>query len=285
MNLSGLNFRFAKLCDANLVGTNLSGADLSGSDLQRANLSETTLEETNLTGANLGEANLTYARLIRANLSRSTIDGSLVYGISVWDTNLTNASQKGLIIANAPGSPMITVDNIEVAQFLHLLLYNDKIRNVIDSITSKVVLILGRFTAERKSVLDAIREALRSRDYLPVLFDFDKPASRDITETVTILAHMARFIIADITDAKSIPQELQAFVPDLPSVPVQPILQLGSAEYGMFEHFKRYPHVLEVFNYQDTVHAITSMETLIIAPAERRANEMRFPVSERLPRG
>jgi hypothetical protein len=49
---------------------------------------------------------------------------------------------------------------------------------VIDTITSKVVLILGRFTPERKSVLDAIRDQLRKRNYLPVLFDFEKPSNR-----------------------------------------------------------------------------------------------------------
>jgi hypothetical protein len=36
-----------------------------------------------------------------------------------------------------------------------------RIREVIETITSKVVLILGRFTSERKAVLDALRAALR----------------------------------------------------------------------------------------------------------------------------
>ena len=100
----------------------------------------------------------------------------------------------------------MTVDNLKIAQFIYLLLNNEEISDVIDTIAKKAVLILGRFTPDRKAVLDALREALRTQGYLPILFDFDKPASRDITETVSTLAHLARFVIADITYAKSIPQ-------------------------------------------------------------------------------
>ena len=70
------------------------------------------------------------------------------------------------------------------------------------------MLILGRFTDERKAVLDALRDELRKRDYLPILFDFDKPTSRNTVETITLLARTARFVIADISDAKSVLQEL-----------------------------------------------------------------------------
>jgi hypothetical protein len=84
-----------------------------------------------------------------------------------------------------------------------------------------------------------LREELRKRDYLPVLFDFDKPANRHVTETVSLLARMAHFAVADITEARSIPQELMVIAPDLPSVPIQPLLPEGAEEYGMFEHFRR----------------------------------------------
>jgi hypothetical protein len=33
-------------------------------------------------------------------------------------------------------------------------------------------------------VLDALRAALRGRGYLPMLFDFDEPRTRDLTETI-----------------------------------------------------------------------------------------------------
>lgn len=145
-----------------------------------------------------------------------------VHGISVWDVKLKGAIQSNLVITPR-GESVIQVDNLEVAQFIYLLLNNERIRHVIDTITSKVVLILGRFTPERKVVLDAIREKLRERDYLPVLFDFEKPESKDLTGTVSTLANMARFIIADLTDPSSVPHELATVVPST-VVPVQPIL-------------------------------------------------------------
>jgi hypothetical protein len=68
------------------------------------------------------------------------------------------------LIITLPGEPEVTTDDIEIAQFLYVLINNKKLRKVIDTITSKVVLILGRFSKERKPVLDAMRDALRKRD-------------------------------------------------------------------------------------------------------------------------
>jgi hypothetical protein len=212
--------------------------------------------------------------LIHTNLINADLTGCRVYGISAWDLKLEGATQRDLVITTGD-QPKITVDNLEVAQFMYLLLHNEKIRHVIDTITSKVVLILGRFTPERKAVLDALREELRKRDYLPVLFDFDKPASRDITETVSLLARMARFVIADITEARSIPQELMVIAPDLPSVPIQPLLLEGAGEYGMFEHFRRYPWVLKEHVYASSLQLIADIGERLIGPAEAKVRELR----------
>jgi len=168
----------------------------------------------------------------------------------------------------------IIVDDLKVAQFIDLLLDNEEIRGVIDTITSKVVLTLGRFTAERKRVLDAICDELRRRDYLPVLLDFDKPDSRDLTKTISTLAHMVRFVIADITDAKAIPQELQKIVPGLPSDPVRPIILDSQFEYGMFQGFGGYLSMLPPHRYQDNDHLLESLETQIIGPALTKAEEI-----------
>ena len=139
---------------------------------------------------------------MNTNLTGADLTGCSVYGVSAWGLKLEKTKQQNLVIT-PKNEPEITVDNIEVAQFIYLMLHNEKIRDVIDTITSKAVLILGRFTDERKAVLDALREELRKRNYLPILFDFEKPRSRDTDETITLLARMAKFVIADITDAKS----------------------------------------------------------------------------------
>jgi hypothetical protein len=212
--------------------------------------------------------------LIDTNLDRAVLTGCNVFGISAWDLKGEPSDQSNLRITRS-GYNNITVDNLEVAQFIYLLLHNQKIRQVIDTITSKIVLILGRFAPERKVVLDAISEELRKRDYIPVLFDFEGPASRDITETVSTLAHMARFVIADITEAKSIIAELEHIVPQLTSVPVQPLILNSDYEYGLFGHIRRYPWVLEIYRYDNQADLLNTFDEKVIGPAEAKANAIR----------
>jgi uncharacterized protein YjbI with pentapeptide repeats len=272
-NLLGANLTRAKLSRANLSFASLYGADLSEADLSGANLYGANFTGANLLRVELSNANLTRSALVNTNLTGATLTGCRIYGISAWNLNLEGATQQ-ILNVSASGEPAIMVDNLEVAQFIYLLLNNERIRQVIDTITSKVVLILGRFTADRKAVLDAIRDALRQCGYLPILCDFEKPEGRDLTETISTLAHMARFIIADITDAKSIPQELQAIVPNLPSVPVQPLLLTGEREYGMFESIRRFPWVLDTYYYDNVDAVLASIEDKIISPAEAKVREL-----------
>ena len=268
----------ATLTEATLIGADLSGAelsraDLSGADLSGADLSGAILSRANLIDADLSRADLSFATFVGTKLKGTTLTECHIYGISAWDVELTEAKQDSLVIT-PKDEPIITVDNLKVAQFIYLLLNNQEIRNAITTITTKVVLILGRFTPQREKVLDALRDTLRSRNYLPIVFDFEKPAHRNLTETISILAHMARFVIADITDAKSIPQELERIVPRLPSVPIQPLLQARAKRYGMFESFLSYDWVLEVYRYTTIGHLLASLTEQIIEPAEQKAQEL-----------
>ena len=258
---SGADLSGANLSGANLIGANLSGANLIG-EPQRGEPQR----------ANLSGANLQAAILVDTDLTGADLTGCRIYGVSAWGLKLEGAKQQNLVITPAD-EPEITVDNIEVAQFIYLMLHNQKIRDVIDTITSKAVLILGRFTDERKAVLDALREELRKRDYLPILFDFDVPATRDITETVSLLARMARFIIADLTDPSSIPKELEAIVPDL-AVPVQPLLEGASRPYAMFKDYWKYDWVLPVYRYEGLEPLLATLAEKVIAPAEGKVKAL-----------
>jgi Pentapeptide repeats (8 copies) len=243
----------ARLDNASLAGADLRRADFYGAQMAKANLSGAFLEGANLTGANLEYARLAGADLrlalaVDVNLRHADLSGCQVHGISAWNVALDSADQRDLIIT-PPEEPPVTTDSLHVAQFLYLILNNRAIRDVIETVGKKAVLILGRFGAERKLVLEGVRNELRRAGLVPILFDFDGPVNRDITETVSTLAHLARAVIADITEARSIPQELMAIIPNLPSVPVQPIVAKTAETYGMFEHFQRYPWVRETYSY------------------------------------
>ena len=97
-----------------------------------------------------------------------------------------------------------------------LPLNNEKIRDVIDTVGKKGVLLLGRFTEGRIAVLERLRDELRQRGYLPIVFNFDKPETKDFTETVRLLAGLSKFVIADLTSPKSAPYELGVIVPQSP---------------------------------------------------------------------
>jgi uncharacterized protein YjbI with pentapeptide repeats len=266
-DLGGANLNRANLREANLSGANLSGANLSQANLTRADLGRANLNRANLTGANLSVASLVEVNLVGADLT-----GCYVYGVSAWGLKLEGARQQNLVIT-PKDEPTITVDNIEVAQLIYLMLHNEKIRDVTDVLASKAVLILGRFTDERKAVLDALREELRKCAYLPILFDFNVPATRDITETISLLARMARFIIADLTDPSSIPRELEAIVPHL-ATSVQPLVEGATRPYAMFKDHWKYEWVLPVYRYEGVEALLATLAEKVIAPAEGKAKAL-----------
>jgi hypothetical protein len=147
------------------------------------------------------------------------------------------------------------------------VLHSGKLRRTIDTITSKVVLILGRFPPHRKAVLDAMRDRLRQPDlgYVPVVIDFEKPRSQTTVETVMMLARMARFVIADLSDAKSVLQELQLIVAGNPLLPVQPIIIAAQQEPAMFDFIERFPSVLRTYRYDDLAQLTADFDTLVSA--------------------
>jgi hypothetical protein len=262
------------LTEAYLWSANLSGANLFVANLSRADLSRADLSEADLTGADLTDADLTQSALVKTNLTETTLTGCSIYGISAWSLLLEGAKQQNLNVSD-DGEPAIMVDNLEVAQFIYLLLNNEKIRDVIDTIGKKGVLILGRFTEERKAVLDAIRDRLRELGFVPMMFDFEGPTQRDFSETIKTLAGLSRFIIADITNPRSSPLELQATMPDY-MVPFVPIIHEDEEPFAMFQDLQQKygDWVLDVLKYDSAANLQEALEKAVVKPASEKADQL-----------
>lgn len=286
LDVSNADFSGSKLEEACFLEAQLNGATLSGTDLREAwfvcvDLSQGDLSDSDLRGAKfyfatLDETDLSGAQFVQTEWHDSKLTNCKIYGISAWNLQLENTKQLDLIITD-PDEATITVDNLEVAQFIHLLLNNAKIRDTIDTIARKAVLILGRFTSERKAVLDAVKVALRSQNYLPIVFDFDKPSSQDLTETVSTLAHLSRFIIVDLTDPSSTPYEV-ATIASNHIRPIQALFHPTAEAKRVFATFpdltRRYHWVLPPYEYQDQEQLLASLQTKVIEPAELKAREL-----------
>jgi hypothetical protein len=277
IDLSGADLRGAFLRGAHLYGANLSGADLSHAVLVGA-----TLSAANLANANLSESNLAQCTMNeRTEVEGAIFTGSRIYGMAAWGLKGDPAEQSNLLIT-LDDEPSITVDNIEVAQFVYMLLEHRKIGDVITTIGRKAVLILGRFTKERKAVLDAIAVRLRELGYLPMIFDFKKVPGQDYTHTIKVLAGLSRFVIADITQPKSIPQEAQAIVPDF-KIPFVRIIQKGHSPWSMSEDFNLYDWVVDsVIEYPNRKLLIENLANVVGLAESKHDQLMRKKAKETL---
>jgi uncharacterized protein YjbI with pentapeptide repeats len=274
-NLTGANLASADLSFANLTGALLPNADLSGADLTWADLGAANLSWADLTGADLTRAILHGAMLVRTDLANAVLTSCRIYGTSAWDVKLSEGTKQQNLVIIPLGEPEVTIDNVEVAQFVYLLLHNAKIRDVIDTVGKKGVLLLGRFTEGRVAILERLRDELRRRGYVPIVFNFDKPETKDFTETVRLLAGLSKFVIADITNPKSAPLELQATVPEI-MVPFRPIIEEGEKPFAMLQDLwvKYRDWVFEPIYYSSVDALIASLDEKIIRPAEARFIEL-----------
>lgn len=265
--------------ECNLDRANLGSASLAAAEFTRCSFSETSFFQCDLSSVEfndcrLANCDMAHARLVKTRFLGGHLLASSIYGVSVWDVQTTNMHVAELRIT-PDDQPAVTVDDLDLAQFLYLVLENKRLRGVIEGMTGQMVLILGRFTLDRKRVLDEMRSLLRQLGYVPVIFDFDKPASRDVTETVGLLAHMSRFVLADITDPRSIPQELQRIAPSLPSVPIQPMILNGSAVYSMFSDFGGYASFLPPVVYRSDDDLLAVLRAQIIPAIDARLVEIK----------
>jgi hypothetical protein len=117
----------------------------------------------------------------------------------------------------------------------------------------------------------------------PIVFNFDKPETKDFTETVRLLAGLSKFVIAYITNPKSTPLELQATVPEI-MVPFRPIIEEGEKPFAMLQDLwiKHREWVFQPLYYSSVDALIASLDEKIIKPAEARLVELLARKAERM---
>ncbi len=144
---------------------------------------------------------------------------------------------------------------------------------IMSELTKRRVLILGRFTGRRLKILEAIKAHLAAhpQGYQPELFTSRKPDARDLVESIVGFASLSRFIIADLSEARSIQSELQAIVPQFPSVPVAPVINQTGRAYATFDTILRRENVLQpIRRYRDLPDLLAKLDETILPEAEAR---------------
>ena len=91
LDLSGLNFKGAKLAKSNLYGVDFTGANLRGTDMAGTRLDRATLIRADFSGANLADTDLsradfTGADLTDANLTGADLDGATLLAVKGLET-------------------------------------------------------------------------------------------------------------------------------------------------------------------------------------------------------
>jgi uncharacterized protein YjbI with pentapeptide repeats len=262
-DLRGAHLTGAHLSGADLREADLSGADITGADLREAHLTGARLTGADLTGARLTGADLSGARLLKANLGGADLSGCRVCGILAEDLTIDGETKQSDLLITQIGQSVVAVDRLELAQFIGLLLDNESMRDLIDTIKINVALLVGRFSPERTTVRDAMREKLRQSGLTPVLFELKPQGAPDLTGTVELLARMARFIIADISCPKSIPRELEAILSHLGRTPVLPLSFSGSSGYDIPVAWHGNTWLLKTHEYKDECALMDSLRKVI----------------------
>jgi Uncharacterized low-complexity proteins len=307
-DLTNADFRNSRMWQANFDNATLTNAKFSkaelrystfiGASLQKAWFDFADLTLANFEKATITDADFSFADLSGADFSGADISGSNVTGVTTWSLKVDpHTIQKDLIVEpwydplekesddthSAIVEDTFKTNNIETSQLLYLLTskndqgQSEKMKPVIDSLTDKIVLILGRFGENRIKVLRKIRSKLIELGYVPVIFDFPKPENRDLIESVVIFAGLSNFVVADLTFPSSIPLEAM-LITSAYCVPFAPIIQGGNQTFAMFDALKtKYDWVLEPLHYKNPKHLIMDFKKEVVD----RCEEMRLKIKGR----
>ncbi|HEX2871142.1 MAG TPA: pentapeptide repeat-containing protein [Polyangiaceae bacterium] len=280
-NLTSTRLCGAKLNDANLHQAILADADLSDADLSGANLCRADLYETTLNGATLVKTNLQGVQMTMTKCIFTRFHECRFFGASAWRVEYKppEGYVPSFVIRHEPSgraATALTVFDLKVASLLHDALTNTNFGSALSSIRQQCVLLLGRFDAEGKERLEQLRAAFQelNRGYVPIIFDFEMDKDQNLIEVIRLLAELSAFIVADVTSAHAVLQELQAIVPQL-STPVVPIICGEDGPDATFAALRTYPWVLPLRRCSSLNTLTSDLGKWVIEPAKEKRKHLK----------
>ena len=215
-----------------------SRADFSGATFRNTRFNKTIFTGANFDGATIVNCNLNRINLVGASFRVKEITETVIYGIAAWDLVTSEESKQSRLVVEKTYElysdliqqekiPMM-VDDIELAQFIYYLSNHKKMREAINILNDKGVLLLGRFKDGGLKRLYTVLELLRGKGYMPMIFDFTRPDNLSLTETAVTMAGLSKFVIVDLSGS-SVPAELQAILIQIK----KPVLAFGNP-YALF---------------------------------------------------
>ena len=273
----GLNLRGAIFEDSEVEEGDFSRADFRDATFRNTRFNKTILTGANFDGATLVNCNLNRVNLVEASFRVREITETVIYGISAWDLQVTPESKQSKLIIEktygfysdfvAEGKIPLMVDDIELAQFVYYLTDHKRMRDVLNVMNARGVLILGAFRNGGWQRLDAIRARLAHRGYMAMIFDFARPDSMSLTETVVTMAGLAKFMVVDV-GGPSVPHELLSILTQLK----KPMLAIGKP-YAMFSDLADQAPIVVIDSDSEIDGKLVELERLhaerIIALARR----------------
>lgn len=262
----GLIVRNSKIIDCHFEEGDFSRANFSGTEFVNTRFNKTIFTDANFDGASFRNCNLNRINLANASFCLTEINETVIYGVSAWDLKTCDEMKQSRLIIErtyelysdiiASGKIPLMTDNIELAQFIYYLSNHKKMRDVLNIFNSKGILLLGQFKDGGIERLYKLNDWLKEKDYMPMIFDFERPVNMDYTETVVTMAGLSKIIIADLSGG-SVPQELHATLTNFQ----KPIIAYSkTGAYSMFKDLKRKnPYVLS-FEYTDDDIMFEKME-------------------------
>lgn len=257
----GIHLRKTKFDGATFEEGDFSRADFSGAIFVNTKFNKTIFTGANFEGASFINCNLNRVNLVGANFRVKEITETVIYGIAAWDIEMSDDSkQSNLVIEKtydlysdfiSQGRIPMMVDDIELAQFVYYLNNHKKMRDAINVLNDKGVLLLGRFKGGGLERLYSMREWFKSKGYMAMIFDFARPDNLSLTETVITMAGLSKFVVVDLSGS-SVPAELSSILSQIK----KPVLTFGDP-YALFPDLSDQTKILSI---DDEVQLLEGLE-------------------------